>query len=185
VLLVMGGSQGAQAINRLFLFGCAGLPEAERRRWQVIHLAGAQHAGQVQAEYDRLKMRARVFAFLREMEWALAAADLAVSRAGATGIAEMVAFRLPAILIPYPHAGAHQLANAEWMRALGGARLLPEPGLTAEQLRQEIQTLLADPARLTQMRQALSACSDGSAADRLAELVQRIVACRRTGRRAA
>ncbi len=175
VLLIMGGSQGSRAVNRLTLSMWANLSQAEREKIQVLHLAGSLDAAPVEAEYRRLNMEARVFPFLNEMEKALTAATLAVSRAGATGIAEMVVFRLPAVLIPYPHAGAHQAANAEWMKNVGGASVLSERNLTPERLWAEIHRLLEDPARLAQMRQRLAAQADGSSAHRLAQLVQEVV----------
>ena len=174
VLLVMGGSQGSRTINRLTLLMWANVSQAEREKIQVLHLAGNLGWEQVEAEYRRLSMQARVFPFLHEMEQVLNTASLAVSRAGATAIAEMVAFRMPAVLVPYPFAGAHQAANAEWMKTAGGAVVLPEESLTPHRLWQEIRGLSEDPYRLAQMRRSLAGHADGSPADRLAQLVKEV-----------
>lgn len=182
VLLVMGGSQGSRAINGLALGMWEELPPEERGRVQVLHLAGPA-AEQVEAAYHRLGMDHRVYPFLHEMELALSAATLAVSRAGATAIAEMAAFGLPALLIPYPHAGRHQLANARWMERAGGAIVLGERGLSPRRLWENVSALLRDVGRLEVMGRTLRARAgragpaeraDGSAAERLTRLVREV-----------
>lgn len=172
VVLVMGGSQGSQAVNTLALGLWEIAPPERRREIQVIHLAGHQESARVESAYRRMGMRARVFPFLREMQIAFSAATVAISRAGATGIAEMVALQVPAILIPYPHAGAHQRANAGWMERAGGAVVLEERGLAPAMLWKELAVLLNEPARLAQMREALRARADGCAVERLGSLVK-------------
>ncbi len=174
VLLIMGGSQGSQAVNRLSLRMWETIPEPRRKAVQLLHLAGSTGASEAEQSYRRLGLRAVVFPFLRRMDLALAAATLALSRAGATGIAEMVTMAVPSILIPYPYAGAHQQANAEWTRGIGGAVVLEESGLSPERLGQEVDALLSDPEKLARMQQALRTRADGAAAQRLGELVRRI-----------
>jgi len=174
VLLVMGGSQGSQAVNQVVLKMWEKVGAEDRQRLQVIHLTGAQQFDQVVETYRRLSMEARVFPFLHQMEFALAAATLALSRAGATAIAEMMALGLPAILIPYPHAGGHQRFNAHWVDFAGGAAVLEERELTPEKLWAEVSALLWDSKRLAQMKEALGRRADGSAAERLRILVYRI-----------
>lgn len=178
VLLVMGGSQGSQAVNQAVLKMWETVPPEDRQRLQVIHLTGARSFDQIVEAYRRLSMEARVFPFLHQMEFALAAATLAVSRAGATAIAEMIALGLPAILIPYPHAGGHQRFNAHWVEVARGATVLEERELTPEKLWAEVSALLGDSKRLARMKEALEQRADGSAAERLKVLV-----CRIAGRR--
>ena len=119
-------------------------------------------------------IQAKVFPFLRRMDLGLAAATLAISRAGATAIAEMAEMGVPSVLIPYPHAGGHQRANAQWMRERGGAILIEESELSPDRLWGETQRLLFDPDRLERMRSALRGRSDPSAARRLGELVRKV-----------
>lgn len=174
VLLVMGGSQGSRTINRLVIGMWRVVPTRIRERVQVIHLAGMHGVGEVEQAYRRFGMPAKVFPFLHRMELALSVATLAISRAGATGIAEMAAMRVPSILIPYPHAGRHQRANAQWACGIGGAVMLEERELSPDRLRFEMERLLFDPRRLERMRQALQGRSDGAAAQRLGDLVKRV-----------
>lgn len=175
VLLVMGGSQGSQTVNKMVAEMWRRTPARLRDRVQVIHLAGAHGVSEVEQAYRRFGMQAKVFPFLHRMELALSVATLAISRAGATGIAEMAAMGVPSILIPYPHAGRHQRANAQWARRIGGAIMLEERDLSPDRLRFEMERLLFDPQRLERMRGALRSHSDGvAAAQRLGELVRRI-----------
>lgn len=176
VVLVMGGSQGSRAVNELVLAMWKEMSPARRRQIQVLHIAGSREAARVESAYRELGMEARVFPFLREMQPAFSAATLAVARAGATGIAEMTALRVPAVLIPYPHAGGHQRANAHWMEGIGGAVTLEENGLTPRRLQEEILSLLDAPVRLERMRESLRAQSDGSAGERLSSLVKGLCA---------
>ncbi len=176
VLVIMGGSQGSQAINRLTLRMWEGASVPEQQEIQVIHLAGPAEISSIEERYHRRGIEARVYGFLQEMEMAYAAAGMAISRAGATSIAEMTALQVPAILIPYPHAGGHQLANARWMESCGGALVCEEAGLTPAALWEKVSAFLKRPDRLAQMRAALQAQSDGSAVERLARVVEKAAA---------
>ncbi|PIQ82778.1 MAG: hypothetical protein COV76_01820 [Candidatus Omnitrophica bacterium CG11_big_fil_rev_8_21_14_0_20_64_10] len=177
LLLVMGGSQGSVPINRLAegMWEAAGIGGGAI---QLLHLAGsAPEAQRLQGVYRGRGIPARVEPFFKEMPLALAAADLAVGRAGATSIAELVRAGLPAILIPYPHAGGHQRANAGWMEAVGGAVTLEQQGLTAERLGRTVGELIGSPERLNRMRRALRERREGAGkvplAAWLCELVER------------
>ncbi len=174
VLLILGGSQGSSAINRLCLAMWQSLPPQSWSAIQVLHVAGRAEKKLVEEAYRRLGLEARVYDFLMEMHWALAAATLAVSRAGATTIAEMAALRLPAVLIPYPYAGGHQRANARWLEGKGGAVVLEESGLTPQQLAIQVDSLLNQPERLSQMRRSLDALSGPPAVERLGGLIRRL-----------
>ncbi len=131
-LLVMGGSQGSLTINRVFLEALPVLARA--RRFQVIHLTGEAEQEDVRARYAREGIPCYVASFMDEMEQAYTAADVAVCRAGAVTVSELAAFRLPAVLIPYPYAGAHQKENAQVLVKTGLARMTEEPDLTAQVL---------------------------------------------------
>ncbi len=174
VLLVMGGSQGSGPINRWAIRIWEEQPASKRSQVQVLHLAGLQGYSEVETAYRRLGMAARVFPFFREMPFAYTASRLAVSRAGATTIAELVEYRLPALLIPYPYAKAHQEQNALWMQRQGGAMVIPEEKISCQGLREAVESLWGDPRHLGRMRAALGRCADGSAADRLGNLVSRV-----------
>lgn len=174
LLLVMGGSQGSRTINRTAVEMWRRIPARTRERLQLLHLAGSHGAAETERHYRRQGLQAKVLPFLHRMDLGLAAATLAISRAGATGIAEMTAMGVPSILIPYPHAGAHQRANAQWARKIGGAVMLEESELSPDRLRWEVERLLFDPDRLERMRRSLHAQPDGAAAEKLGALVRRI-----------
>jgi UDP-N-acetylglucosamine--N-acetylmuramyl-(pentapeptide) pyrophosphoryl-undecaprenol N-acetylglucosamine transferase len=169
VLLVMGGSQGARKINELITGILPALLEAVPRL-QFVHLTGPDDLERVRAAYAARGCPAVVRAFLGDMAPALAAADAAVSRAGASSLAEFAACRLPAILIPYPTAADnHQYHNALAFARGGAARALPQDTLSPELLTREIVALLGDAARQTAMRQALRAWHSPQAAADIAD----------------
>ena len=110
-LLVMGGSQGATGINQAIIKSMTAFRELPL---QVIHLAGARDETLVADNYRRENIPAYVAAFHHQMETVYSAADFAIARSGAASLAELAAFALPAILIPYPFAADnHQTRNAE------------------------------------------------------------------------
>ena len=114
-----------------------------------------------------LRLRYHPFSYLHEIGQALAAADLAVCRAGASTLGELPYFGLPALLVPYPHAWRYQRVNAQWLTSRGAGMELDDARL-AEELVPTVQSLLADPRRLGQMRERARALARPDAAARLA-----------------
>jgi UDP-N-acetylglucosamine--N-acetylmuramyl-(pentapeptide) pyrophosphoryl-undecaprenol N-acetylglucosamine transferase len=170
VLLVTGGSQGAARINDLAL---AAIPALRQTKpdLQFIHLTGARDLEKVRAGYQARNVPALVRSFFDEMGTALAAADVAVSRAGASSLAELAARQLPALLIPYPNAADnHQYFNARAFAQSGAARMLQQETATPGLLAHEILDLLRDTKRMA-MRQALSAWHAPGAAAQIAERI--------------
>lgn len=135
-ILVLGGSQGSHRINRDALKACALLKN--ELDFQIIHITGPQDYATVKEGYAGLGVTASVFPFLGEIDEAYAVSDLAISRAGAVTVSELALFGLPAILIPYPYAGAHQKENAKILSARGVAVLIEEGDLSPEKLKSEI-----------------------------------------------
>jgi UDP-N-acetylglucosamine--N-acetylmuramyl-(pentapeptide) pyrophosphoryl-undecaprenol N-acetylglucosamine transferase len=172
VLLVMGGSQGARRINELVI---AALPYLLQTApsLQFIHLTGAADLKKVEAAYAACRRRALVRAFHPEMATALAAANVAVSRAGASSLAELAACQLPAVLIPYPTAADnHQYHNALAFAKSGAARLLQEKALEPATLAREILSVLANAEERQAMKQSLTAWHSPEAA---ADMVERML----------
>jgi UDP-N-acetylglucosamine--N-acetylmuramyl-(pentapeptide) pyrophosphoryl-undecaprenol N-acetylglucosamine transferase len=165
----MGGSQGSIKINQGFLKALSSLPA--REKLQVIHLAGSNDASDLSRDYSDLSVRSRVFAFLNEMEFALSLADLAVCRAGATSIQELIYYRLPAILLPYPFAYQHQMANARVLESKGAGIIMEDKEIDSNKLENILNGILGDPRKLEAMRCAYESLDQGDAAGRLAELV--------------
>jgi UDP-N-acetylglucosamine--N-acetylmuramyl-(pentapeptide) pyrophosphoryl-undecaprenol N-acetylglucosamine transferase len=171
VLLVMGGSQGARGVNDLVV---AILPrlKAALPGLQCIHLTGNSGVEAVRRAYVDLNIRGIVEPFLSDMGTALAAADVAVSRAGASSLAELAARQLPAVLIPYPTAADdHQFYNARAFVQTGAARSIQQLGATPEQLLRDVCELLGDSAQRASMQAALAQWHKPSAAADIAESI--------------
>ena len=125
-LLVTGASQGARSVNEVLQLVW---PEFSRRHadWQLLHLTGPRDEAATRAAYERAGVAANVLAFTHKMADALAAADVVVSRAGASTLAELIALGKPAVLLPYPyHRDRHQHANAAVLADAGAAILLED-----------------------------------------------------------
>jgi UDP-N-acetylglucosamine--N-acetylmuramyl-(pentapeptide) pyrophosphoryl-undecaprenol N-acetylglucosamine transferase len=168
VLLVMGGSQGATGINELVLHS---LPVLLKRtpELQWLHLTGAGDFEKVKAGYAARRGVAVVRPFLAEMELALGAATAAVSRAGASSLAELAAMRVPAVLIPFPAAADnHQFHNARAFERTGAARLLEQVSATPHSLAQMVLELLSETHVRDAMRGALSRWHAPRAAEEIA-----------------
>ena len=170
-VLVLGGSQGARAINRLMIQATPLLSSEERDAWQILHLTGLADEAAVREAYAAEGVTARVAPFLLEMGAAYALADVVIARAGASTIAELARCGTPAILIPYPHANGHQLANARVVEAIGGGLVMEEPEATAARLVGSVRRLLADRRLRILMGAQLRALDCADAAERLSRTI--------------
>jgi UDP-N-acetylglucosamine--N-acetylmuramyl-(pentapeptide) pyrophosphoryl-undecaprenol N-acetylglucosamine transferase len=170
-VLVLGGSQGAHAVNRLAGEALKSIAGGGGEDLQVIHQTGESDMAAVAKHYADCAVKARVEPFFRDMAEIYRQADLLVSRAGATTLAEAAVAGIPALLIPYPFAADnHQEKNAAHYVAGGGARQFREAELTPELLAENIAGLFADPAALAAMARAMARLAIPDAA-------QRIVTC--------
>jgi len=150
VLLVVGGSQGADAVNELMVGMARDL--AQMNGLFVIHQTGKSHQARVRSAYQVARVTGKAQAFFHDLPSALSAADLVVSRAGATSIAEFCARGLPSILIPFPHAAEnHQSANAQALASHDAAVLVEQADVDREDFRKLLLDLLQDDARLAKM----------------------------------
>ncbi len=171
VILVMGGSQGASGINNSVL---AALPNLISRApdLQFLHLTGANDVEKVQKAYAAHHRKAVVRPFLTEMEFALGAATVAISRSGASSLAELAAMKIPSILIPYPTAtDHHQFYNALAFVESGAAKMIEQPSATPEKLSQMILSLLKNPKQRVSIQQALSQWHSAQAAENIADRI--------------
>jgi UDP-N-acetylglucosamine--N-acetylmuramyl-(pentapeptide) pyrophosphoryl-undecaprenol N-acetylglucosamine transferase len=168
VLLVFGGSQGAEAINRA-LVDALPLLDEWKEKLQIIHQTGEKDEEDVRQAYMAAGWENyRVVPFIRDMSAAYASAHLVVCRAGATTIAELCGCGRAAVLIPYPYAArGHQTRNARVLEKHGAAVLLDQGGLTPEKLAENIRALLGDRDRLKKMAKAMSALGKPDAAQRI------------------
>jgi UDP-N-acetylglucosamine:LPS N-acetylglucosamine transferase len=171
LVLIFGGSQAVRRFNSAV---ASALPRLAVRA-HVIHVTGDAGYDEAAAGRDALpeslRGRYRPERFLdAEMTQALAAADLVVGRAGSSTLAEVAAFGLPMIVVPYPHAAGHQRANAEAMVGAGAARLVEDEAFDAEALL-DAASLLDRPAELQAMAAAARSLARPGAADAVATLV--------------
>jgi UDP-N-acetylglucosamine--N-acetylmuramyl-(pentapeptide) pyrophosphoryl-undecaprenol N-acetylglucosamine transferase len=124
---------------------------------QFLHITGTGNFDPISAAYKAVTTRAKVFPFLREMEMALGAASVAVSRAGASSLAEIAAMQLPSILIPYPAAADdHQYHNARAFTEPGAARMFVQSQLRAEGLAGAVIEIISNDAVAKAMKDELS-----------------------------
>src|SRR4051795_6376591 len=160
-LLIFGGSLGARSITLAAVQAFGDAP------YHVLHVPGARDFPDVRAPGDHYHLRE----YVQPFGCALAAADVAVARAGGS-VFELAQYGLPAVLVPYPHASAdHQTANARWMADAGAATVVRDEELTPERLRREVDALIADPARLGAMAAASRALARPDAAEVVAHEV--------------
>ncbi|HOT23331.1 MAG TPA: glycosyltransferase [Thermoleophilia bacterium] len=180
VLLVFGGSQGAQTLNRACVEAFSG-PGAPARdlEVQVVHVCGPRNYEQVRAELERRGARFehyRLVPYTAQLAPAMAAADLVVARAGGS-VAELAALGRPAVLVPYPYATAdHQRKNAEWMVAAGAAVMVADAELDGARLARLVRELLGDPPRLAAMAAASRRVGKPDATRRVADEIEALVA---------
>ncbi len=175
-LLVLGGSQGALALNQLLPQALALLNEGERP--EVWHQAGGQLHTAAEAAYREAGINARLTPFIEDMAEAYGWADLVVCRAGALTIAELAAAGVAALLVPFPFAvDDHQTANARFLEQGGAARMVQQAELNSERLAAMLRDLLSDRARLRAMAEAARHLAQIEAADQVAQLCLQQARC--------
>ena len=171
VILVTGGSQGAQHINEVM---AALAPELLRRGIQVLHLTGRGKAQPVLEEVEFLEGTYVVLEYLEHMEQAYSVADLVISRAGAGMVAEVSALGIPAVFVPFPIGNGEQALNAHDVVKAGGALLVRNQDFTEQWVRDHVFELFGGD-RLARMAQRARQVSPLYAARELAELALGLV----------
>jgi UDP-N-acetylglucosamine--N-acetylmuramyl-(pentapeptide) pyrophosphoryl-undecaprenol N-acetylglucosamine transferase len=170
-ILVVGGSQGASGLNEIIL---SALPLLASKNWQWLHLTGANDFEKVKAAYAAQKLKAVVKPFLAEMELALGSATVAVSRAGASSLAEIAAVRLPSLLMPFPAAADnHQFFNGLAFEKTGAAKLLEQKNSTPEKVAAILSELVENEISRSKMQAALAQWYAPRSAGEIAENILR------------
>lgn len=168
-LTVTGASQGAQTVNEAVL---ESLKTAKLQGWNVLHLAGRDHAAAVRQEYRNLGIQAVVIDFTPAMADVWCVTDLAVARAGASTCAELTACGIPSVLMPYPfHKDMHQRANAQALVDAQAAVLIDDAKdrkKNADRLQPTLTSLLYDTAKRKAMADAAKTLGRRDAADAVA-----------------
>jgi UDP-N-acetylglucosamine--N-acetylmuramyl-(pentapeptide) pyrophosphoryl-undecaprenol N-acetylglucosamine transferase len=172
-LTITGASQGAQTVNDAVL---ESLKSAELHGWNILHLAGKDHAAAVRAEYREMNMPAVVIDFTAAMNDVWAVSDLVVARSGASTCAELTACGIPSILMPYPyHKDMHQRANAKVLADAGAAVLLDDQKdrkKNADALKPTLTGLLSDATKRAKMSAQAKSLAHADAAERVAEMLE-------------
>ena len=178
-LLVLGGSQGAQALNEC-------LPQALRLlapelSVQIWHQTGANGYDMTVAAYAAAAVPARLEAFIDDMASAYGWADLVLCRAGALTVAELAAAGVGAVLVPFPYAvDDHQTANARYLEQAGAAHIVPQDQLDHESLAQHLSKLLQDRQELLRMAEAARTLAQTEAAAQVAQYCLQAASARAT-----
>jgi UDP-N-acetylglucosamine--N-acetylmuramyl-(pentapeptide) pyrophosphoryl-undecaprenol N-acetylglucosamine transferase len=173
-LLVFGGSQGANAINRAMI-QC--LPELVKQvpNIHIIHQTGERDYNDAQAAYHQAGSSAEVYPFITDMPAFFARADLVLCRSGASTVAEITAAGKPAVFVPFPRAADdHQRVNAQALERAGAAVVVEETKLERVWLADTIAALLGDPGRLQRMSEAARKLAHPNAARDITAMAARL-----------
>jgi UDP-N-acetylglucosamine--N-acetylmuramyl-(pentapeptide) pyrophosphoryl-undecaprenol N-acetylglucosamine transferase len=139
-ILLFGGSQGARALNRLWMETLKAIPQA--KSWQFIHLTGANDFESVESFYQTAGLKSFVKPFWNDMSAVYSAADFAIGRSGANTVMELTRMGKKALLVPFPFAtDNHQEFNARWLEKTGAAQVVLEKDLSAEKLKGVLESL--------------------------------------------
>jgi UDP-N-acetylglucosamine--N-acetylmuramyl-(pentapeptide) pyrophosphoryl-undecaprenol N-acetylglucosamine transferase len=172
-LLVLGGSQGAHAINVAMMAAAAPLMQRVHGL-SLVHQTGERDLAEVRSVYQRAGVTARVEPFLSAVAREMAEADVVISRAGATTLAELAAAGRAALLIPFPGASDdHQRRNAELLAAAHACTVIDERDLTTDRLVDVTAGLVEDDERRARMATSMRGFARPDAA---AQIVDRILA---------
>lgn len=176
-ILVFGGSLGSKPMNTLVVDALARLPE-HAGQYQILHFTGPNDEARIREIYARLPFASHVAGYCHDMPKAYAAADLVISRAGASTISELLAVKKPAFLIPYPFAtGNHQTANALVLVEGGVAQMVEEKNLKNGELKNHLKRFMMDPNAMHRMQAGYNRLNGNpfEAADKILNVLQGVV----------
>lgn len=140
VIFCFGGSHGSSFINSIFIKLIGNIKED----CQVVHITGKREYFQILQLYNRIRNRRFVKDFYYSMEVLYSAADIVISRAGASTLGETAYYKIPSILIPYPGAGNHQRDNAAYFKDRGAAFVFSQNNFSFEEFKRTVENLLYD-----------------------------------------
>ena len=174
-ILVIGGSQGARILSDMVPPAIAELPMEVLRNIRVSHQARDEDGERVATFYAENGINADVQPFFRDVPTRMSEAQLVISRAGASSVADISVIGRPSILIPYAAAAEdHQSANARGLAEAGAAIVIPESRLAVETLSEQIATVLTNPQGAQQMAQAALSVAMPDAPQHLADMVEQL-----------
>ena len=172
-MLVMGGSQGARILSEVVPQAVLNLPEHLRRYLRIYHQAREEDRNKVEIYYASHGIAAVVKSFFNNVPTLMSEAQLVISRAGASSVADIAVIGRPSILVPYAAAtGDHQTANARGLVEADAAIKIPESQLDADALAAQIEAIISNPDAASQMAKAALSCGRPDATERLVEMVE-------------
>lgn len=168
-ILVFGGSQGSSFLNS-HIPELMGVIRETIPDLSVIHQTGLGKTEEVEKEYRRLDIRAKVMEYISDMAWAYEWADFIISRAGAGTIAEITVLGIPSLLIPFALAADnHQVANAAPLAKMGGALMVEEKDFEKDKVARNVIEVLTDPEKLKRMSEVAKSWSKPDATLKIAQ----------------
>jgi UDP-N-acetylglucosamine--N-acetylmuramyl-(pentapeptide) pyrophosphoryl-undecaprenol N-acetylglucosamine transferase len=174
-LVVVGGSQGARAINDAMIESLPGL-RARTPSLHIVHQTGEHDYERVQAAYAQAGVSGEVHKFIEDMPVMFARADLLVCRSGASTVAEITAAGKAAVFVPFPRAADdHQNVNARALERMNAAVVVEESNLEAAYLVDTIAALINDPGRLERMSEAAKSLAHPQAVQEISAIVKELV----------
>lgn len=176
-VLVLGGSSGAKRINEALMASLDQLLDV-RGQVQFIHQTGETQYERMKKMYASLGFRAACAPFFHHMAEAYALADIVLSRAGATTLAELTALGKPAILVPYPYAGAHQEHNARKLHDMGAGRMVLDADLDGQSLAACIKEFMQSGALRKDMRERARTLGRPDAAQKVVDMMTSLLRAR-------
>ncbi|RXT15006.1 undecaprenyldiphospho-muramoylpentapeptide beta-N-acetylglucosaminyltransferase [Ammoniphilus sp. CFH 90114] len=169
MVLVVGGSRGARAINEAFLEAVPVL--ANQKDLHFVYVTGEVHYENVVAKLKKggeIPSNVSIYPFIYNMPEVLAATDLIINRAGASFLAEITSLGIPSILVPSPYVtNNHQEKNARWLEDNGAATVLLEKDLTANTLVESIEQIIQDPIKWRAMGEAAKSLGEPLSVEKL------------------
>jgi UDP-N-acetylglucosamine--N-acetylmuramyl-(pentapeptide) pyrophosphoryl-undecaprenol N-acetylglucosamine transferase len=177
VILVVGGSRGAKAINKAFVDMLPSLQQL--KDCHIVYVTGEVHYQQVMEDIEKCKVsleHVSIKPFIYNMPDVLAATDLIINRAGASFLAEITALGLPSILIPSPYVtNNHQEKNARWLEGRGAAKVILEKDLTGNSLFKEVSLIMKNRNTHEQMKKASKALGKPDASNSIYKYMTELI----------
>lgn len=174
-VLVIGGSQGSHGLNRIVADAIEQLSDEERSKMAVIHITGSQDQTWISERYKKIAFSCEVYSFYSAMQELFQRADLVIARAGANTLFELAAYGLPALVIPYPHAGGHQVYNASSFAKTGGLLYYEENQNAVAWLTEHLKAFSEKPELLQPMAQAIKKMAKPDAAEALVAIAEGLI----------
>ncbi|MGV1014642.1 MAG: undecaprenyldiphospho-muramoylpentapeptide beta-N-acetylglucosaminyltransferase [Methyloceanibacter sp.] len=182
LLLVFGGSQGAQFFSEVLPPALMALPSPLRWRLTIVQQAREEDLEGLTSTYQKAEIAAHVAPFFRDLPERMATAQLVIARAGASTVAELMAIGRPCLLVPLPHAlDNDQLENATRLQEGGGGWCVRQSDLTPERLAEELERLFTSPEILAGAAAKAKAMASPDAVAKLADLVEELARGKEVG----